>query len=209
MASSDEEVNVTQARRWWPVPAFLAASLVAQKVLLESRYEISGHAAEHLASAGVIFAGSALVAILFYVTPGARRAPLVLLTSAAWLVGLILVLIGNVRVVDALVEAGMAHTSTSRLVENVTIASAHDLANSAPRLGVVAALGLTAALWRGRHISGRVAMGAGVLSVVFPPWVMPGAGVLVLVVARAMSHHRSFRDGPPPPVRATVPVDQP
>jgi hypothetical protein len=166
---------VIHVRRWWPVPVVVAISLVVQKVFFESRYDLSGHAAEHLSSASAAFPAFVLVAILLLVTPRARRQPLVLVTSATWLLGTVLVLVGNVQVVDALVRAGMDDTPTSQLVEDATIDSAHDLANLAPWLAVLAALALIAALGRYRHVSGRVAIGAAVLSVVFPPWIIPGA----------------------------------
>jgi hypothetical protein len=188
---------IDHVRRWWPVPVLLAIALVVQKVFFESRYDVSGHAGEHLSGASVAFPAFALVAIVMYVTPQARRQPLVLATSALWLVSTVLVLVGNVRVVEALVDAGMAHTPTSQLVGNATIDSAHDLANLAPWLGVVAALGLTGALWRHRHISGRVAVGAAMLTVIFPPWIIPGAGVVVITIACCIAFHRAIRtDGP-------------
>ncbi|MGH3325779.1 MAG: hypothetical protein ACRDOV_15330 [Streptomyces sp.] len=192
-------------RRWWPVPVLLVTAMVAQKVFFESRYDVSGHAAEHLTGATAPFPAVALVGILLFVTPRARRQPLVLVTSAAWLVSTVLVLVGNVRVIDALVRAGMGDTPTSQLVEDATIDSAHDLANLAPWLGVVAALALTGALWRHRHVSGRVASGAAILNVIFPPWIIPGAGVLVLTIARGIAHHRASRTDRSP---ADASVDQ-
>jgi hypothetical protein len=81
--------------RWWPVPVLLATSLVVQKAFFESRYDVSGHAAEHLSSATAAFPAFALVAILLYVTPLARRQPLVRVTSATWLVSTVLVLVGT------------------------------------------------------------------------------------------------------------------
>ena len=59
-------------RRWWPVAMLLATAIVVQKVVLKSRYDVSGHAAGHLSGAGVAFAGSAIVAILLYTTPEPR-----------------------------------------------------------------------------------------------------------------------------------------
>jgi hypothetical protein len=188
---------VIHVRRWWPVPVLLATSLVVQKAFFESRYDVSGHAAEHLSSATAAFPAFALVAILLYVTPRARRQPLVLVTSATWLVSAVLVLVGNVRVVDALVRAGMGDTPTSQLVEDATIDTAHELANLAPWLGVLAALALTGALWRHRHVSGRVATGAAILNVIFPPWIVPGAAVLVLTIARCIEYHRASRTDRP------------
>ncbi|HEX9994031.1 MAG TPA: hypothetical protein VGB14_13980 [Acidimicrobiales bacterium] len=106
-----------------------------------------------------------------------------------------LVLVGNVRVVDALIRAGMADTPTSAVRASVSVESAHDLANLAPWLGVLAALATTAALWRGRHVTTRVAIAAAALSVVFPPWIAPGGGVVVLVVARCTAFHALSRTG--------------
>jgi hypothetical protein len=82
-----ERSAVIHVRRWWPVPVLLATSLVVQKALFESRFDVSGHAAEHLSSATAAFPAFALVAILLYVTPPARRQPLVLVTSGTDEVG--------------------------------------------------------------------------------------------------------------------------
>jgi hypothetical protein len=192
-SQQEERSSMFLVRRWWPVPVFLAGSLLVQKVFFDARYDVSGHAAEHLSSASAPFAASAVAAILLFVTPRARRQPVVLVTLAAWLISTVLVFIGNVRVVDALVRAGMGHTPTSQLVVNADIESAHDLANLAPWLGVLAALAVTGALWRHRHVSGRVAIGSAVVNIIFPPWVIPGAGVLVLTVARCVAYQRAIR----------------
>jgi hypothetical protein len=180
-------------RRWWPVPALLVGSFVIQKAYFESHYDVSGHAGEHLMSAGIPFLGAALIGILLFVTPRARRQPLMLATAAAWLAATVVVLVGNLRVVDALVSEGLARVSTDDLVQSAAVDSAHDLANSAPMLGIGAALALTAVLWRYGHISRRVAISALVLSVIFPPWMFPGAGVLVVTIARCIAHQRAAR----------------
>jgi hypothetical protein len=197
---------VIYVRRWWPVPLLLAISLVLQKAFFESRYDVSGHAAGHLSSATAAFPAFALMAILLYVTPRGRRQPLVLVMGATWLVSTVLVLVGNVRVVDALVRAGMGDTPTSQLVEDATIDTAHDLANLAPWLGVLAALALTGALWRYRHVTSRLAVGAAVLNVIVPPWIFPGAGVLVLVIALCISYHRTSRRDRPSSRGVIAPV---
>jgi hypothetical protein len=179
-------------RRWWPITVLFACGLLAQNIFA-SRYNVSGHAAEHLESAGAPFAGLAIVLILLFVTPLARRQLVVLIAGAAWWAATVLVLVGNIRVVDALVRAGLGHTPTDDLMQDAKIASAHDLANLAPWLGVVTSLALIGALFRYRHISARVAIGAAVISVVFPPWIIPGAGVVVVAVARCVAYHRAAR----------------
>lgn len=35
----------------WPIPATIAVALVAQRILVDSRYDLGGHAAEPLTSA--------------------------------------------------------------------------------------------------------------------------------------------------------------
>jgi hypothetical protein len=183
----------TPPRRWPFMVATVGGSLLVQKLFFESRYDVSGHASEHLASASAPFFGVAVIAILLLVTPRARRQPVVLLAAGAWLACTVAVAVGNVRVVDHLVRSGMADTSTADLPDTPAISAAHELANRAPYLAVVAALALTAALWGYRHVSGRVALGAAVLTVMFPPWMIPGAGVLVLVVARSLADRRARR----------------
>jgi hypothetical protein len=177
------------ARRWWPVPVVLASSIMLQKLLFESRYEVSGHAAEHLSSATAPFLSSALVAILLWTTPTGRRQPDVLVACVSWFAATVLVLVGNVRVVDALVDAGLGHAPTEGLPD----VADHGLANLAPWLAAVAAVAMAGVFWRRGQVSRRVAIGSGLLSVVFPPWIIPGAGVLVLVVARGIAFERSAR----------------
>jgi hypothetical protein len=105
----------------------------------------------------------------------------------------VLVLVGNVRVVDALVKAGLGRTPTDSLPANATVEAAHSLANFAPWFGVGSALAMVGAFALHRHVSPRVAGGAAVLTLIFPPWIIPGAGVVVLAVARVIAFQRDAR----------------
>lgn len=158
------------------------------KARVRERYDVSGHAAEHLSSATAPFAAFAAVVILLWATPTARSQADVLIACLAWLAATVLVFVGNVRVVDDLVDAGLGHAPTEGLPD----VADHGLANLAPWLAVVAAVAMASVLWRRGHVSLRVALGAGLLSVVFPPWIIPGAGVVVLVVARCIAKARSL-----------------
>ena len=169
------------------MPVILGVAVLAQKVLLESRYDVAGHAAGHLASAGAPFFAAAMVGILLWATPSARRQAEVLAGAVVWLAATVVVLIGNVRVVDDLVAAGVGRVGT----DEVPDVADHDLANLATWIVVVAALALTGAVWGRRHVSNRVAGAATVLNVLFPPWIIPGAGVVVLVVARCVARVRN------------------
>jgi hypothetical protein len=42
------------------------------------------------------------------------------------------------------------------------------------------------------HISRVVAIGAGIASLLFPPWIIPGAGVLVLAISLCVTRNRTL-----------------
>jgi hypothetical protein len=174
---------------WWPVPVLLALAVAAQQLLLASRYDVSGHAGEHLVSASIPFVAAAVLAILLWTTPVALRQIDVLVCVAAWFGATVIVMLGNLRVIDDLVIAGHSRTPT----DSVPDVADHALANSSIWYGVAAALLLIASLrWR-RHIGNRTTIGAVVASVLCPPWFIPGAGVFVVVIVRCVTRHRARR----------------
>jgi len=67
----------------------------------------------------------------------------------------------------------------------------HSLANSSVWYAAVAALVLVAAWRRRRHIGNRSAIGAVVATVIIPPWIIPGAGVIVLAIVRVVQCSRA------------------
>ncbi|MEP7114043.1 MAG: hypothetical protein ABI862_12310 [Ilumatobacteraceae bacterium] len=177
-------------RVWWPVPVCVGASVVAQIVTFTSRYDVGGHAAGHLSGASIPFFAAALLALTFSATPSARHQVDLLLASGIWLATTVLVMIGNLRVVDDLIAAGYSHTPTS----SVPDVADHGLANSSVWYAEVAALVLIAAWRRRGHIGTRASLAAVVTTVIVPPWMMPGAGMIVLAIVRLV--HQS---SPPPP----------
>jgi hypothetical protein len=184
------------AREWWPVPVLLALAVVAQDVLLSSRYDVGGHAAGHLDSASVPFMAAVVLAILVWATPAVLRQVDVVVCVVAWLSATVVMMVGNLRVVDDLVAAGYSHTPTG----SVPDVADHSLANTSVWYAVAAALLLVGSLrWR-RHIGNGTAVGATIATVVFPPWIVPGAGVVVATIVRCVSRHRercARRRGPP------------
>lgn len=169
-------------RRWWPALLIAGASLAVHRIGFKSRYDVAGHAAEHLAGAGAPFVTVGVLGALFVVVPIARRQVWIVLTAAAWLVASIVVLIGNTRVVDALVEAGLRDASFDEVPAEGPVEVAHALANAAPLWAAIAAVALTVAMYRHRHVSLRVALTAGVLTLLLF-FILPGFGVIVLVAA--------------------------
>lgn len=174
-------------RALWPVPALIATSLIAEQLLVTSRYDVGGHAAGHLASASAPFMAAAILCILFWTTPLARRQADLLVVGGVWFATTLLVMVGNLRVVDDLVAAGYSHTPTG----SVPDVADHSLANSSVWYAVVAALVLVAAWRRRRHIGNRATIGAVVATVIIPPWIIPGAGVIVLAIVRVVQCSRA------------------
>ena len=95
-------------RRWWPVAAFLLPVLVAQTVW-SSQYDLAGHAADHLQSATPVFPMAFLSAVLLWALPGrSRRDPVLWLLLTAAIASCLVVLAGNVRVIDAAGQPGVS-----------------------------------------------------------------------------------------------------
>ncbi len=168
------------------MPLLLGGAVLAQEVLLTSRYDVGGHAAEHLSGATAPFMAAALVGILFWATPAARTQPDALAAAAAWFATTVLVMAGNLRVIDDLVAAGHARTPTSAVPD----VADHSLADAAPWFAVVAALVLVAVFRGRRHLGNRATAAAVVVTLVVPPWFIPGAGVIVVTVVRCVARAR-------------------
>jgi hypothetical protein len=189
-------------REWWPVPVFPALAVLAQQVLLVSRYDVGGHAAEHLGSASIPFLAAAVLAILAWATPLAARQIDVLMSLVLWFSATVVVMVGNLRVVDDLVAAGHSRTPTSAVPD----VADHSLANSSVWYAVAAALVVVAAFrWR-RHIGNRATIGAVVTTVAFPPWIIPGAGVGVVAIVRCVARHREVNVVPSRPRMPDLPA---
>ena len=181
-------------RTWWPLPALIATALTAQQLLVSSRYDVGGHAAEHLTGASAPFMAAAVLSILVWTTPLARRQVDLLVIGGIWFATTLLVMLGNLRVVDDLVAAGYSSTPTGS-VPNV---ADHSLANSSVWYAEVAALLLVAAWRRRRHVGNRATIGAVVATVIIPPWIIPGAGVIVLAIVRLVKRRRVVNSVPSP-----------
>jgi hypothetical protein len=178
-------------RTWWPVAAFLVPVLVVQTVW-SSRYDLAGHAADHLQSATPVFPTAFLSAVLLWAVPGRGRHDLLLwLLVAAAVASCLLVLAGNVRVIDAIGGATWNDAQASQLgPTRPGFESGHDLAELGAWGAVLATMLLAGLLWLRGSVSARVAVAAALVSLVFPHFIAPGAGVVVLVVSVAVARSR-------------------
>jgi hypothetical protein len=180
-------------RTWWPVAAFLVPVLVVQTVW-SARYDVAGHAADHLQSATPVFPMVFLSAVLLWALPGRRRRDLLLwLLLGAAIVSCLVVLAGNVRVIEAIDGATWSDTQASQLgPTRPGFESGHDLAAFGAWGAVLATMLAAGLLWRRRLVSAKVAAAAVVVSLVVPYFIAPGAGMVVLAVSVAVA--RSRRD---------------
>jgi hypothetical protein len=178
---------------WWPVAAFLVPVLVVQTVW-SARYEVAGHAADHLQSATPVFPMVFLSAVLVWALPGRGRRDLLLwLLLGAAIVSCLLVLAGNVQVIDAIDGATWSDTQASQLgPARPGFESGHHLAARGAWGAVLATILAVGLLWRRRLVSAKVAAAAAMVSLVVPYFIAPGAGVVVLAVSAAVA--RSRRD---------------
>ena len=178
-------------RRWWPVAAFLVPVLVAQTVW-SFRYDLAGHAADHLQSATPVFPMAFLSAVLLWALPSrGRRDPLLWLLVAAAIACCLVVLAGNVRVIDAIGGANWNDAQASQLgPTRPGFESGHDLAELGAWAAVLATMLVAGLLWLRGLVSGRVAVAAALVSLVFPYFIAPGAGVVVLAVSVAVARSR-------------------
>ena len=172
------------ARHWWPIPAMLAATVAIQNIWF-GRYEATGHAAGHLASASAIFAITFVLAVLVWASPPQiRRSPGLWVLAAGVAIAAVVPTIGNLRVVNAVGTDNWTDDQASTLGQaRPGFESGHDLAERGMWIVVGCAVVLAGWLWATHAVRTGVGIGAIVVSVIFPPWIFPGAGIIVLTIA--------------------------
>ena len=195
------------ARQWWPIPAMLAPIVVVQTIWF-GRYHATGHAAGHLASATTIFAVVFAVAVLIWAsTPQLRRRPELWVLATAVMMSVLIPTIGNLRVVNAIgTDNWTDDQASARGPLRPGFVSGHDLAERWTWLVVGVAVLLAGWLWFKHAVSNGVGIAAIVLSLIFPPWIFPGAGLIVLTIATVIRRSRRLRptnDTGPNPVAAS------
>jgi hypothetical protein len=181
-------------RSWWPLAGFLVPVLVAQ-TLWSGRYEVAGHAADHLQSATPVFPMIFLSAVLLWALPGrGRRDRLLWLLLAAAIASCLVVLVGNVQVIEAIDGATWTDAQASQLgPARPGFESGHDLAQLGAWGAVLTAMLAAGLLWQRRLVSAKVAAAAAAVSLLVPSFIAPGAGIVVLAVSAAVAHARGDR----------------
>jgi hypothetical protein len=168
--------------------AFVVAG--AATIVFASFFDASGHAADHLRSARALFPMMAVYAVIVWAIPS-RRSPGVWIAGVLLFVALLIVMAGNLRVVDAIDGENWTDEQADTLGPGRSgFDSGHTLATVGMWSAVGATVLLAVVLLVQHVIRWPVAVGAMLLSVVFPPWVIPGAGILVLGLALCIARAR-------------------
>jgi hypothetical protein len=182
-------------RRWWPVVGFLAAALVTGSVFAQF-FDARGHAAGHLSSARAGFPMMAVYAVIVWAIPRQHRGKAVWVSGAVLALALVVVVVGNVRVVNAIAGERWSDAQADSLGrDRPGVAAGHDLATIGMLASVAATILLSAVLIFRRHVSKRIGIAAILVSVLFPPWMIPGAGIIVLAVALCIAKARQHKRG--------------
>lgn len=92
----------TVIRDWWPIVIPLAIVLTAQAIFQNVLVAKGSHASDHLRSATVPFPTFFLLTVIIWANPEARRRIKVLLLAGLLAVASLVVMFGNLRVVNAI-----------------------------------------------------------------------------------------------------------
>ncbi|HET9442510.1 MAG TPA: hypothetical protein VFO65_04255 [Acidimicrobiales bacterium] len=189
-------------RSWWPAPAMLAVVVVAQSVWSRG-YDPRGHAADHFAGAGSVFAAAFVAGVLVWgVTPAARRRPELWVLAGLLVAAALLETVGNVRVVDAIGDRDWTDAEAAALgASRPGFEEGHELVELGGWGLKVTGLLLAAWLWWRGEIGRVVAAIAIVAAVAVPPWLL--TGLAALVTTAGVLARRARR--PPAPAPAPGP----
>jgi hypothetical protein len=182
-------------RRWAPFGLFLVAPAVGALVdLLVSgpRGHWSGHVGSGAAAAGQ------LVAVVAGAVLARRRLNVllvVLLTVVA--VGLVLEVIGNQRVAASIWQTSYGDEEAAAIGPSFEgFESGHALAGTGDMLVVLGGLAFALALGALRRVGPGVAV-AGVVLSLFPPWILPAAGTVLLLAFLLRGPRQAVRSEAP------------
>ena len=175
---------------WWPIAAFLAVALIAQQLVL-GRYYAVGHAGDHLSSAGVLFPMNAVLGVILWVSLKARRSPGVWMLGGVLLAGLLIVMKGNLEVVDAIGTENWTDEQAGIFGDaRPGFTSGHDLASTGSLITIGSALLMIGLMMLQKTVRPAVGIAAFVMCVLCPPWIIPGFGLVVVAIAVCVTRAR-------------------
>jgi hypothetical protein len=174
----------------------VVAGVAIMNLVSASLVEANGsHARDHLASAQGPFPLLPLLAVMVWALPQReRRRPLIWVAALVICVGSVIDATGNLRIVDAIGGAPWNDAQAERLgPSRPGFEDGHDLAALGMSVVVAGAVGLSAVMAFTRNVHPLTAFGSAALSWVFPPWLAPGFGVVVIAIAVLRERNRRER----------------
>jgi type IV secretory pathway TrbD component len=154
-----------------------------------------GHAQGHLASAQGAFPLVPLLAVMIWALPKRSRShPLIWLAALMIVVGGVIDVIGNLEVVDAIGDATWNDAEAQRLgPAQPGFEEGHDVAERGMRIVSAGAVVFAGVMAVTRNVHPVTALASAGLSLVFPPWLAPGFGLIVILVAVLRRRNRIER----------------
>jgi hypothetical protein len=197
--------RVQRWRRWAPFGLFLAAPAVGILVdLLVSGPR--GHWSGHLGS-GAAAAGQLLAVVAGAVLARRRLNVLLVALLAVVVVGLVLEVVGNQRVAASIWQTAYGDEEAAAIGPSFEgFESGHALAETGDMLVVLGGLAFALALAAFRRVRPGGAV-AGVVLSLFPPWILPAVGTVLLLALLLRGLGQAVRSEAPsatPPGTATA-----
>jgi type IV secretory pathway TrbD component len=154
------------------------------------------HARGHLASANAaLHLIPVLAVVLWALPPDRRKGPewttVLVLVVAVIVAGIAVDVAGNPRVVDAIGDSAWNDTQVEALgPSRLGFESGHDLAGQGMWIIVAGAIALALVMIAVRAVRPLTGAASCALSLVFPPWIAPGFGIVVVTVAGLRARNR-------------------
>lgn len=202
----DKRLAVVAGRRlsprWKTIIAvvLLIAWLAVANLTLDAFVDPEGvHARGHFDSAGGALPQLGLLAVMFWALPRRRAWVRGLLGMAALviLVGCGITLAGNLKVVDVASAQEWTDAEAEAVEETLPeVREGHDQASTGMLTIVGGAVAFAAILMATKAVRLVTGILSIVLSVIFPPWIAPGFGLVVVAIALLRERERRERAQP-------------
>jgi hypothetical protein len=188
--------RVQQWRRWAPFGLFLVAPAVGVLADLLVVSGPRGHWSGHVGS-GAAAAGQLLAVVAGAVLARRRLNVLMVVLLAVVALGLVLEVVGNQRVAASIWQTSYGDEEVTAVGPSFEgFESGHALAGTGDMLVVVGGLAFALALGAFRRVGPGVVV-AGVALSIFPPWILPAVGTVLLLAFLLRGPRQAVRSEAP------------
>ncbi len=180
------------SRRVLAAIVFVVVTVIMMNLVTAALFEANGsHARDHLASAQGPLPLIPLLAVVIWALPPDRRRVGVWGATLVIIVGAVVDVSGNLKVIDAIGGAQWNDAQAARLgSSHPGFEGGHSLADIGMRIIVAGAMAFALLLVAYRAVRPTVGIASAALTLVFPPWIAPGFGVIIIAVALLWAKNR-------------------